>query len=224
MQRVFDKFRYNELTRVNVDGKRHYNTPEAKVPSVTTILSATKDMTHLNEWKKRVGEAEAAKIVAEAAARGTSMHAYLEDWLRLDKHADWNDFSNLHIQMADTIRLKLQGRLTELWGSEVGLYFPYKYAGTTDVVGILDGKPCIVDFKQTNKPKKEEWIEDYKLQLVSYALAHNKVHGTDIRNGRVFMCSKELEFQEFKVTESHFKFYSEMWWERVDQYERQTKN
>jgi ATP-dependent exoDNAse (exonuclease V) beta subunit len=224
MQRVFSKFNYISLERVNIDGKRHYSTPEDKVPSVTTILSATKDMTHLQQWMDRVGKAEAAKIVAEAAARGTSMHGHLEDWLRLDKHANWNDFSDLHVQMADVIRLQLHERLTELWGSEVGLYFPYKYAGTTDVVGILDGKPCIVDFKQTNKPKKEEWIEDYKLQLVSYALAHNKIHGTDIRNGRVFMCSKELEFQEFKVTESDFKFYCDLWWRRVEEYERLRKN
>ena len=52
---------YQELKTKNIDGKRHYVTPEGNYPSVTTVTSlAIKD--GINAWRKRIGEKEANKI------------------------------------------------------------------------------------------------------------------------------------------------------------------
>ena len=75
MTLIINKFDYAEIKRKQVDGKRLYACPDGNaVASVTTILSKTKDMTHLIAWKKRVGEAKAQEIVTEAASVGTRMH------------------------------------------------------------------------------------------------------------------------------------------------------
>ena len=92
------------------------------------------------------------------------------------------------------------------------------YAGTTDCVGEYKGEPCIIDFKQTNKPKKKEWIEDYFLQLVAYAEAHNEVYGTKINEGHVFMCARDLTYQQFDITPLNYAKYKDLWWQRVEEY------
>ena len=102
-----------------------------------------------------------------------------------------------------------------IWGSEVQLYHPKIYAGTTDLVGVFNGAESIMDFKQTNKPKKEEWVEDYKLQLTAYALAHNEIYGTNIQEGHVFMCSRNNEYQQFDIFPDEFKSWESKWWDRV---------
>jgi hypothetical protein len=106
----------------------------------------------------------------------------------------------------------------EIWGSEVPLYVPKMYAGTTDLVGVYKGNPCIMDFKQSNRPKKVEWIEDYFLQLTAYAIAHNEVHGTNIREGHIFMCSRDLTYQQFDIWPHEFDEWEQEWWKRVYQY------
>jgi len=217
-----ERFKYNELKQINdsVTRKRVYLTPEGeKLPSVTTILSSTKDMTHLNEWKKRVGEQEAQRITTEAAGIGTAMHANLERFLCGMERQPGNNV--VHVQankMADVIIENGLKYVDEVWAMEQSLYFPGLYSGTTDLCGVFNGKPAIMDHKQTNKPKKEEWVEDYKLQLVAYAMAHNEVYGTDIKTGVVFMCSRDLQYQQFEVTEQDFPKYRDMWLDKVEEY------
>ena len=97
------------------------------------------------------------------------------------------------------------------------------YAGTTDGVGIHLGEESILDYKQTNRPKKQEWIEDYYLQLTAYALAHNEVYGTNIRKGVVLMCVKPGDdgipvYQEFVLESKDFDHWSDQWWRRLEQY------
>jgi genome maintenance exonuclease 1 len=98
------------------------------------------------------------------------------------------------------------------------------YAGTTDCVGVWNGKPAIIDFKQTNKPKKREWIGDYFLQLTAYAQAHNEMHGTDINTGVILMCAKPdskdatPQYQEFVLEADEFDHWSEQWMKRVELY------
>jgi CRISPR/Cas system-associated exonuclease Cas4 (RecB family) len=216
------RYQYQELKQVtdSVTRKRIYLTPNGdRLPSVTTILSSTKDMTHLNEWKKRVGEENAKRITTEAAGIGTAMHANLERYLCGMTRKPGNN--QVHVQankMADIIIQKGLSHVNEVWAMEQSLYFPGLYSGTTDLCGVFKGKPAIMDHKQTNKPKKEEWVEDYKLQLVAYALAHNEVHGTDIKTGVVFMCSRDLQYQQFEVTEETFHKYKDMWLDKVEQY------
>lgn len=232
---MLQKFNYQKLSRTNINGKRHYCTPTGDpVPSVTTILDKTKPEEKrlaLANWKKRVGEAKAQQITTEAANRGTRMHTYLENYV-LDgmlKEKGSNPYSWASHAMAQEIINKGLCNVDEYWGMEVPLYFPSVYAGTTDCVGIHNGDEAIMDFKQSNKPKKEEWIEDYKLQLCAYAEAHNEVYSTNIRKGVVLMAVKpetdEMgnvmttpEYQEFIIDGDEWEHWRRQWWKRVEEY------
>ncbi|MDB4257109.1 PD-(D/E)XK nuclease family protein [bacterium] len=222
MSLIIEKYNYEKLKRVEVDGKRRYAAPgHPPVASVTTILSGTKDMSHLIAWKKRVGEKKAQEIVTEASGVGTRMHKYLEDYVDngvWTESAGSNPYAQQAYNMACVIRDEAMGDVDEIWGSEVPLYVPGIFAGTTDLVGQYKGQPCIMDFKQTNKPKKPEWVEDYYLQLTAYALGHNEVHGTDIREGHIFMCSRALEYQQFDLWPDEFAEWEQEWWNRCRQY------
>lgn len=215
-----EKYSYPSISRDETTGKRLYKTPEEKlVPSVTTILSKTKDIRHLKAWQQRVGEKNAERIRNEAANVGTSMHLFLESHILNEERK--TDFSPVHSKakkMAQVIVDKGLKFVDEIWGSEVQLYYENLYAGTTDVVGLYKGVPHIIDFKQTNKPKKEEWIQDYYLQLCAYAHAHNFITGTEIKSGVVLMCSQDLQFQKFEMNEISFEKYSYMWFNRIKQY------
>lgn len=222
MTLITNKFVYEKLKRVEVNGKRKYAAPGGPpVASVTTILSATKDQSYLIAWRNRVGHAKAQEITTEAAGVGTRMHKYLETFVETGEwpeSAGSNPYAQQAYNMACVVRDQAMVHVDEIWGSEVPLYVPGIYAGTTDVVGQYKGQPCIIDFKQTNKPKKAEWVEDYYLQLTAYALAHNEVHGTDIREGHVFMCSRDLTYQQFDIWPDEFDDWAQAWWERVEQY------
>lgn len=215
------RFDYAPIQRKSINGKRLYECPDGNaVASVTTILDATKDKTHLFEWRKRVGEKKAQEITTEAAGRGTRMHKFLETFIET---GNWpspgtNPYSVQAHKMAERIRDEALKDLNEAWGQEINLFFPQIYAGTTDLVGIYKGNHAIMDYKQTNKPKKEEWIEDYKLQLVAYAESHNEVYGTQIREGHIFMCSQDLIYQQFDIWPDEYGYWQDRWWRRVEQY------
>ena len=218
------KFTYSKLTRDESSGKRLYATPTGhKVPSVTTILDKTKPAESriaLANWRKAIGEAKAQAITTEAANRGTRMHKFLEDWIAgipLNESIT-NPFAQQSQKMAKIVIAEGMKNVSEVWGSEVPLYFPELYAGTTDCVGIHSGDEAILDFKQTNKPKKREHIDDYFIQLTAYALAHNEVHGTNIRKGVILMCSKDFEYQEFILEPTDFDYWTERWLKRVEEY------
>ena len=221
MSLIVKRFDYTKLSRTSLDGKRVYACPDGNaVASVTTILDSTKDKTHLIEWRKRVGEETAKRITKEASGMGTRMHKYIENYIN---DGSWgtpgsNPYSQQAFKMAQVVHNNALKDVNEIWGSEVGLYFPKIYAGTTDCVGQYKGNPCIIDFKQTNKPKKKEWVEDYFLQLVAYAEAHNEVYGTDIKEGHVFMCSRKLDYQQFDITPITYNHYKKEWWNRVEEY------
>jgi len=228
MSLIINKYHYEKLSRTEVNGKRKYQTPVGNpVASVTTILDSTKDKTHLIEWRKRVGEQKATEITTEAASRGTRLHKYIETFIDTGEWpiAGTNPYAQHAHQMATVIKVHALDDVTEVWGSEVPLYIPNLYAGTTDLVGKYKGHDAILDFKQTNKPKKGEWIEDYFLQLTAYALAHNDRYGTDIQHGHIFMCTQNLEYQQFDLSPEPdpyfnrtFENWTDEWWNRVYQY------
>lgn len=217
-----EKIQYKSCQQVNdpITRKRVYLTPDGeKTPSVTTILGATKDQTHLIEWRKRVGEENAAQITKEAAGIGTAMHTNLERFLAGLERMPGNNL--VHVQankMAEVIIQNAIADINEVWAMEQSLYFPGLYSGTTDLVAVYKGNPSICDYKQTNKPKKAEWVEDYYLQLMAYILAHNEVYGTDIREGHVFMCSRDLQYQQFDIWPSDFNKYQDLWLNKVEDY------
>ena len=211
---------YVKVKQINLEGQRLYEAPDgSRTPSVTTILSKTKDMTHLNAWKKRVGEDEAKRITTEAAGVGTAMHNNLERFLTGMERMPGKNL--VHVQankMADEIINNGLSEVDEIWGIEQSLYYPGLYSGTTDLVGVYKGKPAIMDFKQTNKPKKREWVDDYFLQLAAYAMAHNEVYSTDIKEGHIFMCSRNCEYQQFDLEPSEFEHWCNKWLQRVEDY------
>ena len=224
MTLITNKFDYQTIQRKSVDGKRKYLTPDGHaVASVTTILDATKDKTHLIAWRKRVGETKAQEIVTEAAGVGTRMHKYLEDYVEFGTWAEpgSNPYAKQAHMMATQVKEQALSDVDEIWGSEVALYVPQMYAGTTDLVGQYKGQPAIMDFKQTNKPKKTEWVEDYFLQLCAYAHAHNNMFDTDIKKGVILMCSKDYQYQEWILEGAAFDHYSNIWFDRVAQYYEQ---
>lgn len=231
---ITQRYNYTPISRTTIDGKRHYCLPDGKkVPSVTTILDKTKSKESreaLANWRKNVGEKRAQEITTEAANRGTRMHSYLETYVLMDdmKPLPGNPFAHPSWFMAAQIILKGLSQVDEFWGVEVPVYYSGLYAGTTDCLGLWKGKPAIIDFKQSNKVKKREWIEDYFLQLAAYALAHDETHGTNIEQGVILMAVQPKlladqtystpEYLEFVVEGDEFAKWKNEWIKRVELY------
>ena len=227
-----EKFKYVSAKQINdpITRKRLYLTPDGeKLPSVTTILSATKDMTHLNEWKKRIGVEKAQQITTEAAGRGTSMHKNIECFIAgIERQPGNNLVHQIANKMATTIIKNGLSKVNEVWAMEQSLYFPGLYSGTTDLVGVYDGEPAIMDYKQSNKVKKEEYVDDYKMQLCAYILAHNEIYGTNIKRGVIFMAVKpeeitpgiygEPKYQQFDLLPKDFDYWANKWLEKVGEF------
>ena len=220
MKRI-KKYNYPKSMRSLIGGKRHYDVGEEKLPSVTTILSATQSdekRKSLADWRARMGPQYADRVKDLAAMRGTAMHRYLEAFIDGTGHKDLTSIGREAEGMAKRIIESGLGELDEVWGQEVTLYYPGLYAGATDIVGVYEGQPAIIDFKQTNKPKKREWITDYFCQLGAYCMAHNYVYGTKIQSGVILMCSKDLLFQKFEVSGREFVRHQHDFLRKTDQY------
>ena len=214
-------YKYPKSKREILKGDRHYDVNDEKLPSVTTILQATQDSEKaesLKRWTQKVGEAAAKRVLEQATKRGTAMHSYLETYIQGGKVLDLRDVGREASSMAETIISKGFNDIEEIWGSEVTLYYPNLYAGATDLCGIYQGRESIVDFKSSNKPKKVEWITDYKLQMVAYAMAHNCVYGTDIDQGVILMCTPDNFFQKFTINGREFRELKWEWLKRLDDY------
>ena len=195
-------YEYPKSMRSLVNDERHYEVGTEKLPSVTTILGATQSdekRASLEAWKNKVGGIEAERIKNTAATRGTAMHSYLEMHLNGENLLDLTIEGLAARNMAQTIIDKGLTELHEIWGNEVVLYYPELYAGQTDLCGVYQGRDSIIDFKQSNKPKKDEWIEDYKLQLAAYATAHDCIYETKIEQGVILMCTPDNFFQRFII-------------------------
>jgi len=215
------QFIYPKTVRSSVDGVRKYSIGQEKLPSVTTIISSTQDASKtesLAKWKARVGEVEAERIKNTAAIRGTAMHSYLEHYVKGGNVLDLSDVGREARNMAEVIIEKGFPDLEEVWGVECTLFYPGLYAGQTDMCGIYQGRESIIDFKQSNKPKRAEWIGDYKLQLVAYATAHDCIFGTNIEQGVILMCTPDNYFQRFIVNGSEFREYKWKWLQKISDY------
>ena len=216
------KFIYPKSQRSTEDGYRKYLLGEEKLPSVTTILSATKseeDKAALANWKERVGYKEANRIKTEASTRGTSMHTYIEDYLKGRVNESFFETNEQYKIMAKEIIDKgLNGKLEEIYGMEETLYYPEQYAGTADLLAKMNGVDVCVDFKQANRPKKIDYIQDYFLQLGAYTLAHDKVHGTQMKAGIILLCTKDIFYQEFKIEGAELEMYQNLFMGRVKKF------
>ena len=213
-----EKYSYAEVTRTTEHGSRTYDIDGAKLPSVTTILDKTKDKTYLDRWKAKVGNEEAERIKNHSSKRGTSMHKFIE------KHitgAGYDDLTEIGVQakpMAQKIIDVGLTPVTEYYGSEISLYYPGLFAGSTDLVCMYNDKETIIDFKQANRPKREEWIGDYFLQIGAYAMAHDYIHGSNIEQGIIMVCTPDLYFQEFRFEGEEMRRYRHKFLERLNIY------
>ena len=205
-----------------IDGKRHYEINGIeKLPSVTTILKATEPdekRESLQAWRDRVGDENATRIVDESAARGTAMHKILEKYILEEGYLDLTNVGKEAHNMAMQVIQNGLSNITEFYGSECTLYYPGLYAGQTDLIATHKGDMAVIDFKQTNKPKKREWIEDYCLQLAAYGMAHDFVYKTAITKAVIMMCSKDNFYQEFVIAGEEYRKYKHKWLERVNKY------
>ena len=213
------KYEYQKYTRQEEDGSRTYNVGEKKIPSVTTILSATQSeekKASLDKWRARVGYQEAQRITQQAATRGTEMHYVLEHYI------DGKGYLNLSPEGAEARLMAHEivnnlGKLKIVYGNEVCLAYEDLWAGATDVVGVYDNQPTIIDFKQSNKIKREEYVEDYYYQIAAYSLAHKKQYGL-ITQGLICICTKDIVYQEFKMSPEKLTEYEKKWMSRVKKY------
>ena len=199
-------------------GKRVYEISNYRLPSVTTILGATKDQKFLKDWKAKVGETEAERIKNVSSSRGTSMHKFLESFVTGVGYDDLTELGQAAKPMAEKIMEVGLAPVEEYYGSEVTLHYPGLYAGQTDLVCLHNGYETIVDFKQANRPKKKEWIEDYYLQIAAYAMAHDYVYGSAIRQGVIMVCTPDLYYQEFKITDHELRTWKHRFLKRLDMY------
>ena len=213
-----EKYQYVQGTQIEDQGSRIYDVNGYRLPSVTTILGATKDQQFLKDWTAKVGEKEAERIKNLSSRRGTSMHKFLEHYILGTGYDDLTGLGQEAKSMAKKIIDVGLTPVEEIYGSEVTLYYPGLYAGSTDLVCSHNGMETIVDFKQSNRPKRKEWIEDYYLQIAAYAMAHDHVHGSEIRQGVIMMCTPDLYYQEFIITDHELRSYKHKFLKSLDMY------
>lgn len=186
------------IERLDTITGRFYKTPAGIFPSITTVLSGSKDNTYLDAWRERVGVVKADKISKSATDSGTDMHTLFEHFvledltpeefsalLRSVKPKAQMFYKQLKPLLVRTIS-KYVGIEMQLYSSELGI------AGSTDLVAILlsNNELAIVDYKGNNKLdtlKKEEYIEDYKIQISAYAKMFEHQYKIKIPYGVILM-------------------------------------
>ena len=213
-----EKYNYVRVSRTTEHGSRTYDVHGTKLPSVTTILDKTKDKSYLDKWRAKVGDEEAERIKNLYSKRVTSMHKFIEKHITGEGYDDLTEIGQQAKPMAQKIIDIGLTPITEYYGSEVSLYYPGLYAGSTDLVCIHNGKETIIDFKQANRPKREDWIQDYFLQIGAYAMAHDHVHGSNIEQGVIMVCTPDLYYQEFRFEGDQMREYRHNFLKRLNEY------
>ena len=213
-----NKYEYAIGKQINEDNGRIYDVAGFRLPSVTSILSRTKDQGFLKQWREKVGDKEADRIMNLSSVRGTAMHKYLESYITEVGYEDLTDTGKQAKTMAEKVVELGLAAIDEYYGSEVTMYYPGLYAGQTDLVCIHDGKDTIVDFKQANRPKREEWIDDYKLQIAAYAMAHDYVYNSTIEKGVIMVCTPDLYYQEFIIEGVELRNWKHKFLKRLNMY------
>lgn len=214
---IQNKYPYRNLEKVDTPVGRRYSVDGEYLPSVTTILSATADTTHIDTWVKNVGQDKANKIKDEASVLGTAMHLNLENYIEGRPQTG----SFMAKALASVIIKMAMPHVEEIWGNEVNLYYPRLYAGTTDLVGVFKSVPSIMDFKNSISEKSEDRVLDYYLQVCAYAMSHNHLYGTNINQGVIFIATRDAKYQEYVINGDKFDYYTDMWVRRLTQYYEQ---
>ena len=215
-----NKYKYIQGKQItdHETGTRVYDIVGTRLPSVTTVLGATKNQQFLKDWKAKVGTEEAERITNLSSRRGTSMHKFLESHIQGIGYDDLTEIGCQAKPMAEKIIEAGLKPIEEYYGSEIMLHYPGLYAGSTDLVCNHNGLETIIDFKQSNRPKREEWVGDYYMQIAAYCMAHDEVHGSKIRQGIIMVCTPDLYYQEFKFQDTELKRWKHRWLARLDMY------
>lgn len=238
----------DDIRRVNLLGKRFYEVKNIGIfPSVTTVLSTTADKSGLEKWKKRVGEDEAKRIANEATRRGSVMHKHLEIYLGEDltqnretileiskekakTDSEINSFDNRAKKVGNDLFMKFYNdddffpSVQETIFQEKFLWFNIAhlgYAGTLDNFSLLKcGSKKIIDFKTARKPKREEWIVDYKLQTSAYAFAVWQRFGIKPDGAEIWIANEIDDVpQKFILNHEQLKYYFQQFIERLKAFE-----
>ena len=190
----------------NYNPRYEYSWPEDRLLSPTRVLDMTSDKSFLEAWKKRVGAKEADRIVKRSIAIGKNMHSYLEYNIKGEKPILLHKYKKTARILGNLILKKgLKDKLEEYWGLEAHVHFSDHYRGIIDLVGIYEGEPCVIDFKQKRSSQRREWVSDYFTQVAAYGMAHNKMFGTKIKKGVVLIATHKGDFQRFIVKSSEWK-------------------
>ena len=212
------KYNYIQASSTTYQGARTYDVHGIRLPSVTTILAKTKDQSYLTSWKNKVGHEEAERIKNLSSKRGTAMHKFIEKYIQESGYEDLTEIGVEAKPMAEKIIEIGLTPVSEYYGSEVTIHYPGLYAGSTDLVCLHNDLETIIDFKQANRPKEEEWIEDYFLQIAAYAMAHDYVYKSRIRQGIIMICTPDRYYQEFKFQDAELRKWKHKFLKRLDEY------
>ena len=213
-----ERYNYVRVPRSDDEGNRTYDVQGARLPSVTTILSRTKDQGYLKKWKAKVGEDKAEIIKNISSKRGTAMHKYIEAFILGRGYEDLTSLGQQAKTMAHKVIEMGLTPVDEYYGSEVTLYYPGLYAGSTDLVCVHNNMDTIIDFKQANSPKRKEWIGDYYMQIAAYAMAHDYIHGSTIQQGIIMVCTPDLYMQEFRFQGAELRMWKHKFLARLNEY------
>lgn len=225
---VTNTFQYPELERVDSPFGRCYISPLGNpLPSVTTILSKTTPQEKkevLLQWEKRLGKVAADAERNFAANIGTLLHNNIEKCLK-NEEIRWgsNLIHKVTKPMFETLKEEGLSKISIIHGIEKALYVENLYAGSTDLIAEIGNQIAILDYKNSKKMKKEEWIDDYFIQLCAYSVAHNEMFGTNIGIAKIMMVVRpdtkgKCEYKEFIIEGLEFNRFCDKWFERVDQF------
>lgn len=221
MRLNINKFQYNTLEKVTLpDGERYYvDTDGNKVSSVTTILDMVAHNPALDEWRERVGDEKADRACREGADLGSLVHNDLEKYILGEvREIGSNVIRKLATKMANKVIEDGLFNVNEVWGIEKHLYINQLYAGTSDLICLHNWQPAIVDFKTSKKMKTKDMFPNYFEQCCAYAIAHNHLHGTDIKKAVIFMVDRDLKFKEFPIEGNEFYKYQDMWFKHLEMF------
>jgi len=213
-----NKYNYIQGTSTTDHGSRTYKIQGARLPSVTTILAKTKDDQYIRRWRQKVGYDEAERIANHSSLRGSAMHKFIEKYIKESGYADLTPIGQQAKPMAEKIIEIGLPPISHYYGSEITLHYPGLYAGATDLICCHNDLDTIIDFKQSNRPKQREWIDDYFLQIAAYAMAHDHVYGSTIRQGIIMICTSDHYYQEFKIQDSDLRREKHKFLKRLDSY------
>ena len=217
-------FKYNDKYQ------KEYLWPGGDLLSPSRVFDGTSDKSGIERWRKKVGDEEADRIIEESISIGKSMHQYLEKSIlkfcniKYQNHPpiinpELHPHHNIAYKLGAQILEKgLKNRLEEVWGLESHLYYEHFFRGIVDCVGIYEGEPCIVDFKQKRKMPQRQYIEDYFMQVAAYGICHNSMTGTKIKKGVVLIVDRQFNFKKFVIEGNEWKHYCREFCDRLEQF------